>query len=132
MTDFGDAEAAIVAVLRQGAGLDGVDVATDLNGYTGGRWLRVIRTGGIPTLWMRLDNPVIAVAAYGADKTDALDLAGLARSAIHAARGQYVGNGLRLYDVMDTEGLSWSPDENDPDLNRYVFTLALVTKPATP
>lgn len=132
MIDFGDAEAAIVAVLQSADTLTGVDVATDLNGYTGGRWLRVIRAGGMPTLWMRVDNPLIAVAAYGDTKSQALDLARAARSAVYAARGQYVGNGLRLFDVVDTEGLTWSPDERNPDQSRYLFTLALVTKPESP
>lgn len=129
MTNFGDAEAAVVAILRDDTALSGIPVATDLVGYTGGPWLRVIRTGGIPTLWMRIDNPVIAVAAYADDKAAAHDLAGTARSAVHDARGAYVGNGLALYDVMDTEGLAWSPDENNPSVPRYLFTLALVTKP---
>ena len=130
MTSFGDAEAAVCAVLRADPGLAGVRVATDLIGFTSGKWLRVVRSGGIPTLWMRLDNPVIAVAAYADDKGTALDLAWAARAAVHAARGQYTGNGLSLYDVMDTEGVAWSPDEDNPALARYLFTLALVTKPA--
>lgn len=131
MTDYGDAEAAVVAILQSSPALAGIDVATDLAGFTSGRWLRVIRTGGIPTLWMRVDNPVMAIAAYGPDKASALNLAGTARGAIYAARGTYVGNGLALYDVMDVDGLSWSPDELNPELPRYVFTLALVTKPST-
>lgn len=129
MTDFGDAEAAVVAILQNDPALTGAPVSTDLVGFTAGRWLHVIRTGGIPTLWMRIDNPVIAVAAYGLDKASALNLAGLARGAVFAARGAYVGNGLAVYDVMDVEGLSWSPDELNPSLPRYVFTLAMVTKP---
>lgn len=130
MTDYGDAEAAVVAILQNDPALAGINVSTDLTGFASGRWLRVIRTGGIPTLWMRVDNPIIAVAAYGTDKASALQLAGLARGAIYAARGTYVGNGLVIYDVMDVDGLSWSPDELNPELPRYVFTLALVTKPS--
>jgi hypothetical protein len=125
---FGDAEAAVCEILRDSSlitAIAGVTVATDP-----ARRLRVTRTGGIPTLWMRLDNPVIAVAAYAPDKGSALDLARAARAAIYAARGHYIGNGLALYDVMDADGLSWSPDEQDPDQARYLFTLALVAKPA--
>lgn len=130
MTVFGDAEAAVVAILQTDATLAGIDVATDLVGHSSSdRWLRITRTGGIPTLWMRIDNPVIEIAAYAPDKATALDLAGTARAAVYAARGQYVGNGLALYDVMDTEGLTWSLDEQNPVQARYVFTLALVTKP---
>jgi hypothetical protein len=129
MTDFGDAEAAVVAILQADPALTGVTVSTDMIGYAEGTWLRVMRTGGIPTLWMRLDNPAISVAAYAQDKGAALDLAGIARSSVHAARGSYIGHGLALYDVMDVDGLSWSPDELNPALARYVFTLALVTKP---
>lgn len=129
MTTFGDAEAAVVDILVAADGFENVNVATNLIGYSTGRWLRVIRTGGIPTMWMRVDNPVIEVAAYAADKGEALDLANAARAAILAARGQYVGNGLALYDVVDNDGLAWSPDEQNPELARYVFALALVTKP---
>lgn len=130
MTIFGDAEAAVVDILAAADDLAGVNVATDLIGYSSGKWLRVIRTGGVPTMWMRLDNPVIEIGAYASDKSAALDLAGIARAAIHAARGQYSGNGLALYDVVDSDGLTWSPDERNPALARYVFSLTLVTKPA--
>lgn len=129
MTNFGDAEAAVVTILRADPALAGITVRTDLMGFSGGQWLQVTRTGGIPTLWMRVDNPVIAVAAYAGSKAAAHDLAGAARSAVHSARGAYVGNGLALYDVMDVDGLTWSPDENNPDLPRYLLSLALVTKP---
>lgn len=129
MSAFGDAEAAVVDILTAAPGLAGVNVATDLVGYADGRWLRVARTGGTPTMWMRVDNPVIEIAAYAPEKGDALDLADAARTAIHAARG-YIGNGLALYDVADTDGLAWSPDERNPALARYLFTLVLVTKPA--
>lgn len=129
MTVFGDAEAAVVAILQNDPTLSGVGVSTDLVGFADSRWLQVQRTGGIPTLWMRVDNPLITVTAYGPDKASALDLAGLARGAVFAARGQYVGNGLALYDVMDADGLAWSPDEQNPAQARYVFALALVTKP---
>lgn len=130
MTIFGDAEAAVVDILTAADSLENVNVATDLIGYSTGRWLRVVRTGGTPTMWMRVDNPVIEIAAYAADKGDALDLARAARAVVYAARGQYVGCGLALYDVTDDQGLSWSPDERNPALARYLFTLALVTKPA--
>jgi hypothetical protein len=130
MTDFGDAEAAVVAILAADPRLAGVTVATDLVGYSGAdRWLRVGRTGGIPTLWMLVDNPVIAVAAYAPDRGAAFDLAGTARSAVYSAQGAYVGHGLALYDVMDVDGMVWSPDTENPAVARYVFTLALVTKP---
>jgi hypothetical protein len=128
-TDFGDAEAAVVAILRADPALAGVSVSTDLIGYhSGDDWIRVTRTGGIPTLWMRLDNPVMEIAAYGPDKSSALGLARAARSAVFAARGIYAGNGLALYDVVDSEGLTWSPESESPAA-RYAFTLALVTKP---
>jgi hypothetical protein len=130
VTAFGDAEAAVVDILTADGNLLGVNVATDLIGYSAGRWLRVVRTGGIPTMWMRVDNPVIEIGAYAPDKGAALDLAVAARAAVYAARGQYSGNGLALYDVADSDGLSWSPDERNPALARYLFTLALVTKPA--
>jgi hypothetical protein len=132
MADFGDAEAAVVAILRADDTVNDYTpdgVATDLIGYTApDRWLRIVRTGGIPTLWMRVDNPLIEVAAYAEDKGAALDLARAARRAIYAGRG-YTGNGLLLYDVNEETGLAWSPDDEVDTTPRYTFTLALVTKP---
>lgn len=131
---FGDVEAAIVAILKASAGVTAynpVTVATDLIGYTKpARWVRVARTGGVPTLWMRLDNPLVTIAAIAEDKGAAVDLAAAARSAVFAARGLYSGNGLALYDVGDEAGLTWDPDDADPSIPRYTFTLSLVTRPA--
>lgn len=123
---FGDAEAAAVDILTL-AGL-GATVAVDLVGYTAGsRWLRIARTGGIPTLWMQLDNAAIAASAYGPDKAAAHDLAVAARTALFAARGVYIGNGLRVVDVADSDGLAWDVTEPDP---HYTFSVVLVTRPA--
>lgn len=129
MTNFGDAEAAVVDIL-DAAGLD-AGISTDLVGYAEpARWLTVSREGGAPTLWMHLDNPVIRIESRAADKGAALDLAIAARSAVFAARGQYAGHGLSLYDVVDEgSGLAWSPDEQSPNIARYVFDLTLVTRP---
>lgn len=126
---FGDAEAAVVALLRDGADLDAVPVSTDLIGYRGGTWVRVVRTGGMPTLWRRLDNPALTITVYADDQGSALDLAWHARAAIHAARGRYVGHGLAVCDVLDAEGVTWSPDELNPQAARYTFRVVLVTKP---
>lgn len=129
---FGDAEAAVVAILRSDADVSDMDptgVATDLIGYDApDRWLRVVRTGGVPTLWMRIDNPNVRVEAYAESKAAALDLARSAFDAVHKARG-YTGHGLLLYDVAEETGLAWEPDDQDPTTPRYTFTLALVTKP---
>lgn len=126
---FGDAEAAVIAVLRDDADLDGVSVAGDLIGYSGGRWLRVQRTGGIPTPWRRTDNPALDISVYAEGKGAALDMAWTARAAIHGARGRYAGHGLAICDVYDVEGPAWTPDDLNPDAARYVFRVALVTKP---
>ncbi len=130
---FGDPEAAVVDILNDSpavAAFSPEGIASDLIGYASpARWLVVTRTGGAPTLWRMLDNPRIQVAARAEDKGAALDLAAAARDAVYAARG-YIGHGLSLYDVAEDEGLAWSPDERDPTIPRYTFTLALVTKPA--
>lgn len=134
MTSFGDAEAAVVAILADAAAIGqigSVTVSTDLVGYSApARWLRVQRTGGIPTLWMHVDNPILTVEAYAENKATAYGLACAARTAVFAARGTYTGNGLALFDVVDADGLTWKPDEQDPTTARYVFTLSLVTRPA--
>jgi hypothetical protein len=130
---FGDAEAAVVAVLCADPGViaSAARVSTDLIGYAApARWVRVTRTGGSPTLWMHVDNPLISLAAYAEDKAAALDLAGTARAAVFAARGRYTGHGLALFDVADDAGLEWKPDDADPTIARYVWALSLVTRPA--
>jgi hypothetical protein len=130
---FGDAEAAVCDILRASArvaAFDSVTVATDLVGFAyPDRRLRVTRTGGLPTLWMRVDNATVEVEALAESKAVAYDLAAAARASVFAARGVYAGNGLALYDVLDTTGLTWSPDPLEIATARYLFTLALVTKP---
>lgn len=132
--NFGDVEAAAVAIMHADAAtmaFAGVTVSTDLVGYAAGaRWVRVVRSGGVPTRWMNVDNPTLALACYAEDKATAHDLADAARSALLAARGAYVGNGLSVFDVADTEGLSWSADDVLPSVGRYTFALQLVTRPA--
>ena len=131
---FGDAEAAVCDILRDSADIaafTGVTVATDLIGFAyPARRLKVTRTGGMPTLWMRVDNPVIEIEASADTKGIAYDLASAARAAVFAARGTYTGHGLALFEVADSTGLTWSPDTADPDVARYTVRLSLVTRPS--
>lgn len=130
---FGDAEAAVCDILRASDQVAAFDptVATDLIGYAyPARRLRVSRTGGVPTLWMRLDNAIIDIEASAETKAVAFDMASAARAAVFAARDTFTGQGLELYDVADSGGLSWTPDPDDPDVARYVVRLSLVTRPA--
>lgn len=127
VVQFGDAEAAVADIVR--AGVTGATVATTLVGYTeGASWIVVSRSGGVPTLWMRLDAPTIQVDVYAADKGTAHDLAQLARGLVFAAAGAYSGHGLYLADCRDFTGLAWLPDP-DTTLPRYVFQLSLTTRP---
>jgi hypothetical protein len=130
---FGDAEAAVCDILRASsevAAFTGVTIATDLLGFAyPARRLRVARTGGVPTLWMRVDNPAIEIESSAESKAVAYDLAAAARAAVFAARGVFTGQGLSLFDVADMTGLTWSPDAVDPDVARYVVKLSLVTRP---
>lgn len=130
---FGDAEAAVCDILRDSSQISdftGVTVATDLVGYAyPARRLRVTRTGGVPTLWMQLDNPAIDIESSAENKAVAYDLASAARAVVFAARGTYIGQGLSLYDVADVAGLTWTPDADDPNVARYVVKLSLVTRP---
>ncbi len=126
-TVYGDAEALIVSLLRDE--IDDVSVSTDLVGYDRAEpWLRVLRIGGEPTPYMALDQPVIAIDAYAADKADAFDLAQDARAAVFAARG-YATTDCVLYDVGDAQGFTWIEDAEETA--HYTFTLALVTRPTT-
>lgn len=130
---FGDAEAAVCDILRASTEITafaGVTVATDLVGYAyPARRLRVSRTGGVPTLWMQLDNPLIDIESCAETKAVAYDLAAAARAAVFAARSAFTGQGLSLFDVADVAGLTWSPDPADPDVSRYTVKLSLVTRP---
>lgn len=123
---FGDAEAAVAEILR--TAMTGVTVSTDLAGYNAGDpWIRVARTGGVPTLWMRLDNPVVSLAVYAADKPTAHDMAMSARASVFAQSGIYTGHGLALFDTADGEGIAWNNDV--PEMPHYTLSLALVTRP---
>jgi len=130
---FGDAEAAVCDILRDSPQLNvfaPVTIATDLVGYSyPARRLRVSRTGGVPTLWMQLDNAVIDIESYAESKAVAFDMASASRAAVFAARDSYIGYGIALFDVADAGGLSWAPDPNDPDVSRYTLRLSLVTRP---
>lgn len=131
---FGDAEAAVCDILRASDPVSafGATIATDLEGYAyPSRRLRVLRTGGAPTLWMRMDNAAIEIESSAETKAVALDMAIAARAAVFAARGSFVGHGLSLFDVADASGgLTWTPDKDDPNTARYVVSLSLVTRPA--
>lgn len=131
---YGDIENVVAGVLRGSpviATFEPLSVGTNLVGYAKpARWLVVQRTGGAPTLWRQLDNPQLRIAAYAEDQGAAFDLAVAARDAIFAARGSS-GDGIELYDVSEDEGLTWSPDERDPSIARYVFKLVLVTRQVT-
>lgn len=133
-TLFGDAEAAACDIIRANTRVQtfaGVTVATDLVGFTSpARRIRVTRTGGMPVLWIRMDNAVLEFEVLAESKAVAYDLAAAARAAIFSARGRYFGNGLALYDVLDADGLVFSPDPKDPAVCRYVFKLILVTQPS--
>lgn len=128
---YGDIEKVIADLLRDSTAVDAyapVRVGTDLIGYTSpDRWLLVTRTGGEPTLWRGMDNPQMKVTAYAEDKGTAWDLAATARDVVFQSRG-LVADGLELYDIDEQQGLTWSPDEEDPTIPRYTFTLVLVTR----
>jgi hypothetical protein len=129
---FGDPEAAVAAIVRDDpvvASLEPVVACTLIGYHEGDRWVLVTRTGGIPVQWMRKDNPRVKICAYAEDKTTANDLALAAREAVFAARG-YEGFGLSLYDVTDEQGMTWDPDDRNPDIARYIFVLSLVTRKA--
>jgi hypothetical protein len=127
-TVYGDAEAAVAAILRADPGIDAeVGVSADLVGYDrADRWLRVTRTGGAPSPWLRQDNPIITVDAYAPTKAESYDLAAAALAAIYAARG-YVSDSLKVYDITDTLAFTWETDEND--VARYAFEVTLATRP---
>jgi hypothetical protein len=130
---FGDAEAAVCDILRGSpyiAEFAPVTVATDLVGYAyPARRLRVTRTGGVPTLWMQVDNATIDIESNAERKSVAFDMAAAARAVVFSARGSFIGHGVELFDVADVAGLAWSPDVDEPSVARYLVRLSLVTRP---
>lgn len=131
MPIYGDAEAATCEILRDAPALNaigGFTATTDLVGYeTGERWLHVSRIGGTPTHWMRRDNAEISVDVYAPSKGEAHDMSQAARDALMNARG-YTGNGLRVEDTRDGDGLMWAADELTADAH-YRFSVTLITRP---
>lgn len=130
---FGDVEAAALDIVRVAPGVTvfaPVTVSTTLVGFhAGARWVQLQRTGGIPTLWMQVDNATLSVEVRAETKAVALGLAEAVRAAVFAARADYTGYGLRLYDVVDSAGLIWAPEKDQPAVARYTFALSLVCRP---
>ena len=126
---FPDSEAVAVTYLRSRNELD-VTVTTDLHGWRAGdRRVVLSRSGGVPSLAFRIDNPRLDVDAFAATKEAAHDLAQLVRVALHdLPTGDHTALGAVVVDVRDDVGLTYLPD---PDTNapRYVFAVVLVVRP---
>ena len=124
---FPDSEALVVQWLA--AELP-VSVTTDLNGWrAGNRRVVITRTGGVPSLAIRVDNPRIDVDVFADTKESAHDLAQQARAAVHEMpSGDFTDAGAVVANVTDELGLAYIPDP-DTRAPRYVFALRLAVHP---
>lgn len=127
---FPDSEAVAATWLRSRPELAGIQVSTDLRGYTAGqRRIVITRVGGVPSLAIRVDNPRLDVDVFGTDKADAHDLAQLARALLHELpTGDHTALDAVVANVADDVGLQWLPDP-DTQAARYVLTLRLAVHP---
>jgi len=128
----GDAEAAIVDILRQSDQLtdfDPLTVSTNLVGYGfGQRWVYVIAEGGIQKWPHVIYRPRIDVEVFAERRSVAHDIALVCLASVQNRMGNYWGNGLFLSDASLEQGLIRVPDKYEEE-TRYTFALRLTTRP---
>lgn len=123
---FPDAEAAVSKAIR--AGLPGTRVYSSIPKRPTYPLVLVRRYGGVPVMRRRLDMAEIQLDVYGSTKSEARLLASQVRAAIHEAEATTVEistGDAWISGVKDTQGLLWMPDEINPDLNRYIFSVSV-------
>jgi len=122
---FPDAEAAVSKAIRTALGARVYSSIPKRPEYP---LILVRRYGGLAPMRRRLDLAEIQVDVYGNSKSEARLLASQARAAIHEAEAttQTISTGNAwISGVKDTQGLFWLPDEENPALNRYTFSVSV-------
>lgn len=134
-----DAESLAIAYLAQVStltalvGADGVGDALPRDWNAGDRFVRVTRIGGIPDPldtpgW--LDRARLQVDAFGADGSDAHDLAALCLLALKELPSSgWTFEGAVVTATSQDLGITNAPDP-DTDAARYLFGMVLYVHPA--
>jgi hypothetical protein len=126
---FPDAEA-IAGWKMRSAGLAGSRVYSSVPKTPTYPLITIQRIGGQPAERHRLDAARIQVTVWGTSKSEAFDIAQLARVSLHGLEGDLVtvGGGAPvnafITGVEDDLGLFWSPDE-PTGRDRYIFGVRL-------
>lgn len=85
----------------------------------------VQRIGGVPAEKHKLDEPRIQVDVWGTSKSEARDLAELARRTLFAAESAYIAeDNCQITCVEDELGLAFSPDPVSKR-DRYIFAVRI-------
>ncbi len=119
---FGDTAATVITVLN--AALT-PPVSGKVPNPRPPTFITVRRTGGV-RLNRVADDATVVVEAFAATDTAALDLAQLARQALHAARGTVVG-GTVLYRIEELSGPAELPDPIS-EQSRVTQTFTVATR----
>ena len=77
----------------------------------------------------RWDRAAINVQAWGSTEQEARDTAADAYDAVHALAGTMVAS-VVISEVSDVTGIGELPDPAQPDLYRYVFSVAVTARNA--
>lgn len=118
---FPDAVAALVDHLS--AVLAPTEAHTEVPSPRPANFVTLRRVGGVRRSLV-VDEPSIAVEAWGPNEGAATDLAQLARAVIHAAVGASFPNVGTIYRVVEFAGPASLPDP-DSDQARVTFTVAV-------
>lgn len=133
---FGDAEAAVVAILTAAPEIQAfapVTITTDLKGYErGNRWIEVTRAGG-SYRFPRYERPRIDIITFAERRSVAYDLIANAQAVMFREQANYMGHGVN-YLACQVESGIFESNEKDTDQVRYILSLRLILKasPSTP
>jgi hypothetical protein len=128
---FGDLEAMVSQVIRET--VEGVaGVFSSIPSAPSFPLFTVQRVGGQPAVAQHLDNARIQIDVWGTSKSEARDLADVARVAIHQAEGRTFETGSGSDDVVDgyitavrdVLWLNWLPDPLT-GRDRYFFVVSV-------
>lgn len=123
---FPDVEAVLIDYLGDALAGRGVNVpvVTAVPSPRPDRFVRVERTGGPISSLFLLDNPTVAVEAWGSSESDAAELIGLVRGLLHAMPGE---DDAPVYRVAEFSGPGNLPDPTSGQ-HRYSFTASLLVR----
>lgn len=122
-----DAEA-VAAVAIRNAAISGLDdrVYSSIPATPTYPLVVVRRIGGLPVVRQVLDGAIIEVAVWGQSKSQAHDIAQLARIELLELEGQQITSPVDAFvtAVDDAQGMTWDPDRSTGK-DRYTFAVRL-------